>query len=121
MGQVIRVWHDLLCSECYQVLQTGMDSEMLRQIYRDGDEPMFCIQCEEFRFPIVVTKQEYDVRKVNSFGVQQIERDIEHGIEILHLSGVGIITNLEPEPVITQSSSSIYKFYRYNLRVKEGK
>lgn len=98
MGQVIRVWVDLLCSDCYRVLEAELLASDYDKRLQKMDETMFCQDCDDFVFPIVVMKREYDTRLATSMSHQVIQRDIEHGVEIVHIGGQGINKNLEPLP-----------------------
>ena len=90
MGQVIRCWSDILCSKCYKVLELNSSETF------DG-EPIYCSQCDEHIFPIEIMKREYDITKAVGAGRQGLERDIKHGIEILHIEGEGITELVEEE------------------------
>lgn len=92
MGQVIRTWVDILCSECYSVLSLKLPDG---PYYKKKDDSEFCPICNDWVFPIVVLKREYNTRKAVAKGCQRIERDISHGIEIVHIDGEGITKNME--------------------------
>lgn len=83
MGQVIKCWNDFLCSRCYRTLAVNIKNDY-------NDEPMWCDDCKEHVFPIVIMKREYDTTKAIGAKCQSIERDIKHGIEIIHIDGEGI-------------------------------
>jgi len=91
MGQVIRCWSDVLCSRCYAVLELNSDCETF------NDEPFYCQRCDEHVFPIVIMKREYDTRNAVGADCQGLERNIKHGIEILHIDGEGITELVEEE------------------------
>lgn len=110
MGQVIKTWVDLLCSQCYSIIRTGIPSDEYDKWLREGDDIVYCGKCGDYVFPIDIMKREYDNRNLPSKGAQAIQRDIEHGVEILHIGGNGITHNLEPSPTGTTS-----KTYHYNL------
>ena len=89
MSQVIQVWLDLLCSECYHPLA------FRKSLDCDIDEPIWCDRCEDWSFPIVIMKREYNIALATPKGHQTIQSDIPHGIEILHIGGAGIVTTVE--------------------------
>lgn len=97
MGQVIKVWEDKICSKCYAILELNSVRDP-----KKFDEPMFCWKCEDVMFPIVIVKREYDMRLVGGLNQQELVKPIEHGIEIIRIEGVGIITQAEksePKPI----------------------
>jgi len=109
MSQVIRTWIDLICSQCYSVIDARMPNDEYDKWLREGDGTIFCEKCGDYVFPIDIMKQEYDTRESPSEGAQAIQGDIEHGVEILHIGGAGITHNLEPEP-----TGTISRTYHYN-------
>lgn len=96
MGQIIKTWVDVLCSECYRCIKSEVpDDEYYESKEKDDSE--WCDDCQDWIFPIVILKREYDTRKIVPKGHQVVERDIEHGIEIIHIDGEGIVINAEKE------------------------
>jgi hypothetical protein len=93
VGQIIKTWVDVLCSECYRCIKTNVSDDEYYKNRKDDTE--WCDDCKDWIFPIVVLKREYDTRKVVSKGHQKIEREIVHGVEIIHIDGEGITMNAE--------------------------
>ena len=93
MSQVIRVWSDLLCSCCYLVLSKEFPVEK----YEGPDEPIHCDSCDDWVFPIVVMKREYDTSLAPKLDAMRMEKEVPHGVEILHIDGEGIHMLIEEE------------------------
>ena len=85
MSQVIKVWVDLLCSHCYRIIRVQVE-EYDKKIEKI-DNTEYCNDCKDWVFPIVITKREYDTRLAKG--------EIEHGVEIIHIDGEGIVKNLD--------------------------
>ena len=93
MSQIIKVWVDLLCSRCYKPIELGLDSNLYDKKVRESDDTEFCESCNDWIFPIVIMKREYDTRRIIGKGCQKMERDVKHGIEIIAIEGIGITEN----------------------------
>lgn len=111
-GRILRVWVDLLCSECYRSLGSYSADDYDKRLEK-CDETEYCDDCHDFVFPIVIMKREYDVRLAPPIGNQGIERDIQHGIEILHIDGEGIVKNCE-----CGETGSLNKTYYHDMKLK---
>ena len=118
MSQIIKVWVDLLCSECYSIIKLNIDSSSYDKKVRESDDSEYCEKCQDWVFPIVVMKREFDTRLSVPVGTQLIERSINHGVEIIHIGGEGIVKNLEPSP--TGATSPTYYYNLKELRNEGG-
>jgi len=88
MGQVIKIWNDCLCSKCYSIIALNSKADY-------ADEPEWCNKCNEHVFPIVIMTREYNTELAIGANCQAIERDIKHGVEIIHIDGEGIIESCQ--------------------------
>lgn len=107
-GQVLRVWFDLICCECYDVLNLNVSSDDFEsERFLEGSEPVWCKKCNDYVFPISIQKREYNTHLEVPKGCYRIERDTPHGEEIIYIGGIGINKNLEPFRVVLPNPSGL--------------